>query len=291
MTLRIACGASLIFAVLGCAGGEFAGSGEKKSDPKPAAAPSPADNPTPTSGGQGKDAKDGGEKSGKDAKDGADEGGLGNETDAAAKDGKDGKEGGEDGDLFTDDEQLLAPKACNGTNQVQIAVGKECPRNFALYTMDDMSSSAQVPGQYVCCALPSGDILSKTKTKINVKRNRRCGANEIMTGAVDTAGNIFCTAINDQKYGLQPAKLVCAGEKGALFGIGGKDCGGSSEVVDKNTLPATLSALVIGPLGEDGCVTVPHGSLVIQQGGRRCEDSAASTLVLKAGGGAVKIFP
>lgn len=290
MTLRYFLGASVVLAALACSGGEFAGSGEKKSDPKPAAAPSPNGDAQPPTSGAGKDGGD--VKDGKDGKDG-----LGQETDEDGKDAADSKDAGKDGKdgpddtIFTDDEQVQAPKACNGANQVQVPVGKECPRNFALYTMDDMSKDAQVPGLYVCCALPSGDILSKAKDKINVRRNRRCGANEIMTGAVDTAGNIFCSAINAQKYGLQPAKLVCAGEKGALFGIGAKDCGGSSEVIDKSTLPPNISALVIGPLGADGCVSVPHGSLVIQQGGRRCDDSAAATLVLKNGGQPVKIFP
>lgn len=163
---------------------------------------------------------------------------------------------------------------------------------MALYTMDDMSSKAAVPGNYVCCSLPAGDILLRTKKSSYIQRTRTCSTGEVMVGAVDTSGQIYCTKINLKKYKLvSGAKLVCAREKGGMFGIGAKDCAGSRDFIERDSLPALVKQLVIGPLGADGCVSIPYGSLVTQQGGHKCENSAAMTLQLKTSGESVKIFP
>ena len=112
-----------------------------------------------------------------------------------------------------------------------------------------------------------------------------------MTGVINTDGDIYCSAINEDRYDLRDAKLVCAGTAGGPFGIGAQDCDGSRDLVSKNSLPSNVRQLVIGPLGEDGCVSQPYGSLVIQQGGRKCEDSDAETLIYRDSGDAVPMFP
>jgi hypothetical protein len=193
-------------------------------------------------------------------------------------------------DVFTEDEKAQNPKACNGANRTLVQVGQACPPSMALYTMDDMGSNDAVPQTYVCCPLPARDVLSRKADAVNVQRSRRCSSDEIMTGAVDAQGNVYCTRINTKRYALAPAKLVCGGTAGAAFGIGRQDCAGSSDLVERDTLQPVIREL-LAPLGDDGCLTQPYGSLVVKQGGHKCEDSAAATLTFSADGKAVPIFP
>ncbi len=236
-----------------------------------------------STGNGGSDGSGSGSKGGLGNGSGSNSDGLGSDIDAAGS--------GSEGELgFDETEMKILPKPCNGANQVVIGVGAKCPAAMAMYTMDDMSKNSSVPSSYVCCGLPSGDVLSKKPAEVHQTRSRTCGAGEVMTGVVDGNGNVMCTRINLERYQLAPAKLVCAGEEG-VFGFGGKTCGGSAEIVNKDSLPANIVNLVIGPLGADGCVSVPFGSLVTRQGGRRCEDSAAMTLIYKDNGQPVPMFP
>lgn len=281
-----------LFFAASCAKNEFAGDaerGSKNGGRQPGLDQSrvdKADEGTTSNGGDGNDGdgNTGGDSDGKAE-------GSDSDTDTDAE--TDGSDSSSEDDIeFSDGDKVHTPKACDAGDIKVIPVGEKCPRNMALYTMDDMSSKATVPGRYVCCSLPAGDILLRTKKDSYQERTRTCNTDEVMVGAVDNAGKIYCTKINTEKYSLAGGtKMVCAGEKGGPFGIGAKDCDGSRDFIERNSLPTLIRQLVIGPLGEDGCVSHPYGSLVTQQGGHKCENSASMTLKYKSSGQLVKIFP
>ena len=211
---------------------------------------------------------------------GSNEGG-GTSGNGTATTGIVGTDGSNSEGPLSETDTVLNPQMCDTVTSGKVVhVGEKCPESYALYTMDDMGSHDSVPGSYACCPLPARDILLASGAFQS--RYQTCQADEVMTGAIDTSGNIYCSKINTVRYALRVGTV-------AYTGSGSGGAGGAK--VSQDSLPPTLRALVIGPLGSDGCIAMPFGSLMTKQGGKRCTDTSSATLYEISTNAPVKMFP
>lgn len=200
------------------------------------------------------------------------------------------------------------PKICTGLRLVGNRRDQRspvfCPPHFAFMTAEDLSSSrfrgtpASVPLNATCCPLPADDILTEEHV-YNIEKE--CPASYIATGVSGSScgDNCFirCTRINTERYLLgrkhqgvywkRPGTYPAAGRGGAVqillteipFALRYAD-GFSWSALEQN----------LEPWDQDGCISAPFGSLVVEKRSSGCGGLYFRPLLFKDGGRAVRTF-
>ena len=207
---------------------------------------------------------------------------------------------------FEDDPRFTAghsPQICSGLEYPHY--GDYCPANFAIYTIEDGSSShfRDIPGSVpitgVCCPLPATDILTGEHA-YNIKG--ACPDNYIVTGrsSFSCGENCFvrCTRINTKRYVLGKKTVAAYWKRPGKYPSGGR--GGAQQISLVNVPWAIRYAAAysfpfadrgLEAWDQDGCIGVPPGSVLVEKQKDGCGGVYFRPILFKESGRMVRTYP